>query len=95
MARKASRSHYDPRNVLKQAPEELRDWVLTILAVLVIVPTDSPVLDVSPEAVTIIGLVVYKTLTVFYVKPAQKAKVETEKAKTEADLKALNEELEK
>jgi 3-oxoacyl-[acyl-carrier-protein] synthase III len=73
-------SDYDPRNILKQSPEALRDWVLTILAVLVVLDA----VELSGEATAVIGLLVYKTLTLFYVQPAQKAKVQK-------DLTALSE----
>lgn len=69
---------YDPRNVLKQSPETVRDWVLTLLAALVVFG----VITMSPEATAVSGVLVYKTLTLLYVAPTQKAKVE-------ADLSAL------
>lgn len=66
---------YDPRNILKQKPETVRDFILTILALLVALDV-SGFQDISAEATALIGLVIYKALSLFYVEPQKKANIE-------------------
>lgn len=63
---------YDPRNVLKQTPEVLRDLILTALAAAVALNA----IEISEGATAILGLLIYKLLSVFYVAPAQRAREE-------------------
>jgi hypothetical protein len=71
---------YDPRNVLKQKPETIRDLFLTVLALLVALNVP-PFTDISAEATGLIGLVIYKLLGVFYVEPQKKANIENDLSK--------------
>lgn len=66
---------YDPRNILKQKPETVRDLLLTLLALLVALNIE-PFKSVSAEATGLIGLLIYKALGVFYVEPQKKANTE-------------------
>lgn len=56
---------YSVKNLLVQSPEELKGGILIILAALVA----THVIDVSPEATALWGLVIERVLSWFYVKP--------------------------
>jgi hypothetical protein len=65
---------YDPRNIFKQKPEDIKAVVLLVLSALVMRGT----IDASGEEVALWGLIVEQLLSRFYVAPTQQARVERE-----------------
>lgn len=76
---------YDPRNLLKQNPETIKTLILAVLTALVVRGT----IRISGEEAAAWGLVIERALAALYVAPVKKAVADTEKAKTEADLREL------